>query len=207
MDAIDLLLSRRSCPILAEPAPSGRELENICRAALHASDHALLRPWKFLVLEGESRQTLGDLFVESERAREGILSPDREERVRSAPLRAPMVIVAIADVRDHHKVPAIEQILSTGCAAQLMLVAAQAQGYGGIWRTGAAAYDPLVAAGLGLRESERIVAFLYVGTPTSNAARAEPEIRKHFFRWNGKEHTPLCWDSVDQNSKIEASKG
>ncbi|NVP02405.1 nitroreductase, partial [Photobacterium damselae subsp. damselae] len=36
MDALTLLLNRRSLPRLAEPAPSGEALENILRAGLRA---------------------------------------------------------------------------------------------------------------------------------------------------------------------------
>ncbi len=36
MDALDLLLKRRSVPRLAAPAPSGEALENIIQAGLRA---------------------------------------------------------------------------------------------------------------------------------------------------------------------------
>lgn len=36
MDALDLLLNRRSASRLAEPAPAGEQLENILRAGLRA---------------------------------------------------------------------------------------------------------------------------------------------------------------------------
>ncbi len=39
MDALDLLLNRRSASRLAEPAPAGEQLENILRAGLRAPDH------------------------------------------------------------------------------------------------------------------------------------------------------------------------
>ncbi len=43
MDALELLINRRALR-LAEPAPSGEQLENILRAGLRAPDHGTLQP-------------------------------------------------------------------------------------------------------------------------------------------------------------------
>lgn len=40
MDALDLLLNRRSIAKLSDPAPEGVALENIIKAGLRAPDHA-----------------------------------------------------------------------------------------------------------------------------------------------------------------------
>jgi nitroreductase len=63
------------------------------------------------------------------------------------------------------KVPVVEQVLSVGAAAQNILLAAHALGYGGMWRTGPPAYDPVVQRALGIGEGEAIAGFLYLGTP------------------------------------------
>lgn len=163
MDALTALLQRRSEAALGEPAPAGAVLANIQRAALAAADHATLRPWRFLVIRGASRERLGELFVRAREAVEGELSERERERTRSRPLRAPLLIAVICSPRTDAKVPEIEQLLSAGAAAQNLLNAAYAQGVGAIWRTGGFAYDPLVKAGLGLRPDEHIVGFLYLG--------------------------------------------
>lgn len=49
MDALDLLLNRRSIAKLSGPAPEGHVLENIIRAGLRAPDHAGLTPWRFVI--------------------------------------------------------------------------------------------------------------------------------------------------------------
>lgn len=53
----------------------------------------------------------------------------------------------IARLQDHFKVPKSEQLLAAGCAAHGILLAAYAQGVGGVWRTGELAYSPHVAKG------------------------------------------------------------
>ena len=58
----------------------------------------------------------------------------------------------------------VEQRHSAACAAHAMLLAAEACGYAGIWRTGDAAFDRAVMNALGLATNEEIVGFIYLGT-------------------------------------------
>ena len=54
----------------------------------------------------------------------------RCRRARNMPLRAPMLVLVIASVKPHPKVPEGEQLLAAGCAAHGLLLAAHAQGIG-----------------------------------------------------------------------------
>jgi len=65
-----------------------------------------------------------------------------------------------------------------------LLLAAEAQGYAGIWRTGDAAFDPAVMQVLGLDEDEEIVGFIYIGT-RQGKAKPLPELETGGFvsRW------------------------
>ena len=112
MDALQLLLRRNSSPKLTEPAPSSADLETMFQAALRAPDHARLRPWRFLVIEGEARHRLGDLIVDVMG-----LEGEKAQQAKAKPLRAPMIVVVAAKFSEHPKVPEIEQYLSAGCAA------------------------------------------------------------------------------------------
>lgn len=56
MDALELLITRRSASRLVEPAPAGEQLQNILRAGMRAPDHKTLQPWQFYVIEGEGRE-------------------------------------------------------------------------------------------------------------------------------------------------------
>src|SRR5882762_3431616 len=58
-----------------------------------------------------------------------------------------------AKVQRPSKIPDIEQILSAGAAAQNILLATHAQGFGAMWKTGASAYDDFVKSALGLEPS------------------------------------------------------
>ncbi|WIO73227.1 nitroreductase family protein [Porticoccaceae bacterium LTM1] len=165
MKALEVLHNRVSVPSLEAPAPEGEVLLNIQRAALRAADHRLLQPWRFLVIEGEGLDRLGELFVQSKTNPNEPMSEAERASWAAKPHRAPMIIVAIASIHDDPKVPEVEQLISTGCAVQNMLNAAHAQGIGAMWRTGDFAYNEVVKTGLGLAENEQIVGFLYLGTP------------------------------------------
>lgn len=181
MEAITALHNRVSQGSLRDPAPAGVVLDNIQRAALRAADHAMLRPWRFLVIAGDGRHRLGELFLRAREAREGELPERERERTRSRPLRAPLLIVAIAACRTDTKIPEIEQLLSAGAAVQNMLDAAHAQGVGAMWRTGDFAYDPIVKSGLGVDEHEHIVGFVYLGTVDQPRPAPTPLDPARFF--------------------------
>ncbi|MEP4485183.1 MAG: nitroreductase family protein [Halioglobus sp.] len=169
LDLLTLLQTRNSSPKLTSPAPTAHELEAMVNAALRAPDHAWLRPTRFIVIEGEQREALGRLFETSLLAR----NPDADENARAkalgGPLRAPLMVVVTVQLKEHPKVPHSEQRLSAGCAAYALLLAAEALGYAGIWRTGDNAFDPKVASGLGLELDQEIVGFIYLGTRTGKS--------------------------------------
>lgn len=170
-ETITQLTTRNSSPRLTEPGPDKVSLEHMFQAALRAPDHAWLQPWRFLLLEGVDRERLGEVFLQALLARDPDADAAAREKALASPLRAPTLVVVICRYTEHPKVPREEQVISAGCAAHAMLLAAEAQGYAGIWRTGAAVEDPHVTAALEIADNESIVAFLYFG---SRDGRAKP---------------------------------
>jgi len=159
------------------------------RAAMRAPDHGRLRPWHFIVVDGAARAVLGDVLAGALRLRDPDLTEAALAKERAKPMRAPLLVVVAARLREHRGVPAIEQIIAAGAAAQNILVAAHALGFGGFWRTGAAAYDERVKDALGLRAVDAIVGFLYLGTPSVAAAPAPlSDVASHVSHWTGPVH-------------------
>lgn len=164
MDALTLLHERSSMGKLMGPAPTPEQLEALYRAALRAPDHKELRPWRFIEFSGEGLVRLGELFAEAEFHEDPHVDDATLDAARKKPLRAPMVIAVIAKVTpDVPKVPKIEQVISAGCAAHGILLAAHALGLGAMWRSGKYAFDNTVRKGLGMNEDDEVVAFLYLG--------------------------------------------
>jgi len=173
MEALTALHGRVSENRLTEPAPTQAQREALFQAALRAPDHGWLRPWRFLCIEGQARERLGDLFAKTLSQKAPSASPQALERARSLPLRAPLLVVVIARLHSP-RMPEIEQLLSAGCAAHAIVLVAHAQGIGAIWRTGEMAYEHSVMQGLGLDEQEKIVGFIYLGTV--NGERRSPPV-------------------------------
>jgi nitroreductase len=74
--------------------------------------------------------------------------------------------------------------IAAGIAAYNILLAAHAFGLGGMWRTGAPAYDPQVGQALGFGADTMIVGFLYLGTPDTMPRPREPiDFRIYVNRW------------------------
>jgi len=186
MDAVKLLLERASAINLKDPGPSQDELDTILRSALRAPDHGRLRPWHFIVISGEERGRFGLLLAETLKAREPAATQEMLERERQKALRAPVILIVAARIKPSDKIPEVEQIVSAGTAAEHIMLAAQALGYGAMWRTGAPAYDARVKEGLRLQASDAIIGIIYIGTPgVAPREMPRPELGDFVTRWQG----------------------
>ena len=187
-EALNRLMSRQSAWPLTEPPPTSQEMRRILGAALCAPDHGQLRPWRFVVIRGEARAALGEVFVAAAHARD---PGDNAERFRSKAFAAPLVIALVANVRSGHKVPVQEQILSAAAGVMNVLNALHLLGYGGFWATGRNSHDVMVHDALGLSDAEHLLGFLYIGTPrhaTRVVARSAP--RGFVREWHGPMQPP-----------------
>lgn len=179
-DITAAILERASEPRLQAPAPDDGILKEAFACAARAPDHALLRPWRYLVIEGDGLEALSDVLA---RAADDSAMPD-EKKLRSMAHRAPMIIAAITRHQSHPKVPAVEESLSTGCGVAYLLLALQARGFAGMWRTGPANYHPVVHEGLGLADNESLAGLIYVGTPVQHKpSLPRPESSEFVQRW------------------------
>ena len=185
MDAIELLHTRQSAGKLQDPGPDDMELAEIFRSAVSAPDHGRLRPWRFVVIREEARERFGELMAKILKSKRPDTSPEMLERERAKPLRAPLIVVVAARVQAG-KIPEIEQVLAVGAAAQNIMLAAHALGFGAMWRTGDLAYDANVKTGLGLEPADSIVGFLYLGTPSGDPPPAQRPVPEQFVtEWTG----------------------
>jgi nitroreductase len=182
MDAITLLLERRSCSALQAPSPEGQALSVILRAALRVPDFQRLRPYEFILASGAGLDRLGALMQAA--AINSGQQPEIVERVRRMPHRAPLVVVVVARARASAIVSRFEQQLTAACAVMAMQMAAVAQGFGGIWRSGWLMFDRNLHDALGLCAEDQIVGFLYLGTPSRGATAVLPAVDEtDFVRW------------------------
>lgn len=182
MDAITALTTRTSCPRLDAPGPSAEQLEVLLSAAIRAPDHGVLRPWRFIVLQGDERHALGNIMVAELLRKQPEADQKAQDSAFAKALRAPTMVVAIAETVENHKVPIWEQVLAVGAAVQNMMLAAHAMGLGAMWRTGDLANSAEAKAALGFAEKDQVVAFLYLGTPAGPARSIPAETASSFLR-------------------------
>jgi nitroreductase len=169
-------LNRFSTPAKAlnDPAPDDAQLAEILQVAMSAPDHGRL----------DARYRLSEIFVQATRQREPDVDAAYLAKQREKPLRSPLIVVVVASLVESEKIPEIEQMLSAGAAAHNVLLASNALGYGSIWLTGANAYDDYVRSKLGLAENERIVGFIFLGTPQLDIPpRKLPPVEDYLSNW------------------------
>lgn len=187
-DALATLNDRRSVPsrLLGAPGPDDPTLWAILAAAVRVPDHGKLVPWRFIRIEGDARRRLGLLLAARQRERDPAAPDSVVDKDRERFNHAPLVLTVVARLTPDHKVPEQEQLLSAGSVCFALLQAAQACGFGAQWLTGWAAYDPEIAARLGIGADERIIGFIHVGTAREAAPeRLRPDPRALLTDWNG----------------------
>jgi len=165
-EALKNILNRNSPRELSKPHPSKEEMEIIYQAALRAPDHAWQRPSRFIQVTGQGLEKLSAVFVDY--AKENIegVTDETLQKYKEAPFRAPMIIILISEIKNHPKVPEIEQMLSTAAAAENILLALNALNYAGMWRTGVFALNEKISKYLELENNQKVIGYLYVGTAT-----------------------------------------
>ena len=163
MDALDNILNRVSARKRANPHPSSEEMKTVYKAALRAPDHAWLRTSSFIEVKDKGLEKLSNIFFNFGKSIPDI-SDEILEKYKNAPFRAPMIVILVNTYKEHPKVPAIEQKLSTAAAAQNIMLALNAMNYSCIWRTGKMAFNEMVQKELSLSDHQEVLGYLYIGT-------------------------------------------
>jgi nitroreductase len=164
MDLLTAIETRSSAARLTGPGPTAEHLSRILAAAARAPDHGRMKPWQLAVLEGAVRERFAAAAAEAKRRRSASMSEEQLAAERDKLLRSPTLVIVGCAVHENPKVPEIEQVIAAGAAAQNLFLAAHDLGYGVMWKTGAAAYDPDVKAVVGLRPTDHIVGIMHLGT-------------------------------------------
>ncbi len=164
---LDQIQQRHSSEQLTPESPTQQQIERLLEVASYVLDRHRAAPWKFFVVRGKAREELGCVMAEALRRR--LENPSSEEaqarleKERRKPLRAPVIIAVTMSGAQSLPGPLMENIKVVATSAQNMQFAAEEMGLTTLWRTGDAAYAPLVKRWFGLTPDDRIVAFVYVG--------------------------------------------
>jgi nitroreductase len=162
-ETLAFLARRRSASALtlAEPGPADEALRRIIALAARAPDHGKLAPWRFVVLRGEAKAA----FVAGLEKIAAGRGDAAKAAAKLGKIRVPPVTVAVISRHVEGEIPQWEQRLSAGAVCALMIIAAQAMGYGANWITDWYAYDADATRLLGLSEGEKVAGFVHMGAP------------------------------------------
>lgn len=188
--ALSLFERRRSVSAagLTEPGPSTDELSRLLAIATRVPDHAMLAPWRFIVIADDARTELGALLKEAYRAGNPQMEPAKREKfagIMSRLFPAPLAIVVVSRPNRETMIPPMEQELSAGAVCMNLLHGAHALGFHGIWVTGWAANDAEARRLIGLSAEERVAGIVHIGTAREvPAERPRPDIAALVTRWS-----------------------
>ncbi|MFD9793925.1 nitroreductase [Streptomyces sp. NPDC059070] len=151
--------TRRSEHRLIEPAPSDEEFVDLLAWAATAPDHGRLRPWRWILVRGDGRTALGAAFASDATDAESV------RRAARKPLRAPLLATLVFVPQRNHRVPAWEQLAASSTMVNSLTLLLHDRGFGSIWRTGTAVESAATRLLLGLAPGERLIGWLYIGSP------------------------------------------
>jgi nitroreductase len=132
------------------PEPIEREvLAELFELANWAPNHHLTQPWRFRVVGPTALERLKEAA-----------GPEAAPKLDRAP-----TLVAVSAMRDDDERADEEDLLASGCAAYIVLLAAHGRGLAGYWRTPAVLWTEGGTDALGIPTSERPIGMLYLGRP------------------------------------------
>jgi nitroreductase len=165
METLEAIRTRRSVSKMRfDVLPTRTQIEQIIDAAIWAPNHRRTEPWRFVVIAGDARKELGEIFAQLSKQSLPDVDEDYLNRDRAKPLRAPVLIAVTSDAGTD-EVMTHENMAATAAAIQNMLLAAHAIGLGAQWRTGDLSYHPLVNQFLGVPEDAKFMGCVYLGHP------------------------------------------
>jgi len=133
------------------PEPLDREtLDELFELARWAPNHKLTNPWRFRVIGPHTLERL---------KRAG------DDPVAAAKLDRSPTLVLVTATQSGDPVFDVEDMLATGVAAYVVLLAAHGRGLAGYWRTPEVLRTAQGRAALGVPDHERVVGLLQLGHP------------------------------------------
>jgi len=168
MSVLDAIRGRRSITKM-RPEPVPRALiETLLDAAVWSPNHKLTEPWRFYVLEGESKRRFAEIRREFRRTR--LPNPDAPEvqaaldKVYKDTVETPVIIAVTSHLADDPEMRE-EDVWAAYGAAYAFMLGAWSEEIGTYFRTGAVREMASLRELLKLPDSQRVIGIIFAGYP------------------------------------------
>ena len=178
MDVVDAIRGRRTVGAFSDREAPRELVQELIDAAVWAPNHKHTEPWRFHVVAGAARDDLADALLAEPAAG---ANPAKDPRAKLK--RAPLFIAVTQTGSPDEPVRDLEDYAACCCAAQNLMLAAHARGLATKWSTGALAESSAAKRWLGIAETDRIVAYLYIGYAPDSARVPTPARKPAEIIW------------------------
>jgi nitroreductase len=167
VDLEEAIRTRRTHKAYAPEPVDHETLEELLELARWAPNHHLTNPWRFHVLGPETLAKLKEAT-----------GPEGASKLDRAPS-----LVVVTTTRMGDPIQDEEDLLATGVAAYIVLLAAHGRGLVGYWRTPGLLRTAEGRAAVGIPDDERFVALLHLGYPRQEKGAPDREPAGHYVTY------------------------
>ena len=169
MSIVQTIRERRSIYDFKPEPVSNEIIAEILECSVWAPNHKITEPWRFLVVNGATREKLADVYrkVQMDKVKSDAPSVlDVASRKGYEKLMSKPSIIGVVCKKDDDAFRAREDYASACCAIHNITLAAWEKGIGMQWSTSALTCHPEALALLGVNPAEEeIIGSLYTGYP------------------------------------------
>jgi nitroreductase len=142
-------------------------LLEILEDAHWAPTHGLTQPWRFHVFTGEARARLADALqtLYDQLTPVAEIRPEKRATLRENVNQAQAIVAVAAHLEAGGKVSRLDELCSTACAVQNLLLSAHQRGLGSFWATPVVACSQEFTAWLGLDSNHCSLGLVFLGYP------------------------------------------
>lgn len=159
--AADLILDRRTVwDFKPDPIPQETILE-LLNVAVWAPTHGLREPWRFILIQGEGRQSFAEAVIKTYSKED---KAKYEQQMTEYYTNVPYHLIVVMK-EDPRQKQWEEDFSATSCLIHNLQLAAWEKGIGLVWKTNPYSYAPSFREKFGVQPGEKIIGVLHIGYP------------------------------------------
>ena len=165
---------------------SKKEVENevikqLLEAANWAPNHRLTEPWRFKVVQGESKTKLGQFLAKKYKDTSKKFSEFKYKKIQNKVNQSSAVIIICMQIDENQSVPEWEEIAATAMAVQNLWLTVTNLGLGGYWSS--PSLINYMDEFFNLNKGERCLGLFYLGYVETPSPQRTPNPIEDKVEW------------------------